>query len=288
MKIFNKSKGILLFYIFDIVLFLILALTFIPFAKNKRVALTSAALNPKYTEEVSQITIEVPSLNESESVSLKKYGSIWIGSDSKTNCVWPCDSSSVKNLLFVLSKTVKMYKKSEKSASWESLGVDEESAKKITLAASDGTVFSKLYYGSEDGILKRICLRSHGQDKTFETENAVSTYLTADAQFWADPYIFPQAVTELSKEESENFLRRGQIISFIPPDGSTPSHTLTKIFENEADITLKFYDNGNNSYSVTTKINSSPFTSSAEHEGISKLNYSFSISSWTYEKLLEQ
>ncbi len=287
MKIFSKSKGILFFYAFDILLLIIFAVSFIPFAKNRRVVVNSAALNPKYISDISKIVIEIPEMEKVNTVTLNKSGSIWTGIDSKTNTVWPCDETSVNNLLALVSKTVKMYKKSDKKESWETLGVDESNARKISFITNDGNIVSALYYGVEDGILKRISVRSREQTIVYDTENSVATYLTSEASFWADPFIYPEALTDLSRAQSQEFLRRGQIIKFEPETDRKPDYVYTKIFENEADITLSFFNNGNNTYSVLTKMNPSPFVKEEEEYALSKINYSFSVSSWTFDKLLE-
>lgn len=287
MKIFNKPKGILFFYAFDIVLFVVLGLTFIPMIKNKRTSVNSAVLNPKYVNQVKEITIEIPSAqndSQRESVHLEKIGECWIGSDTISGNTWPCDSQTVENMISILSKTVRMYNKSKNKSSWADLYVDEENAKIITVCGENGTQFSKLYYGMEDGILRKIAVRSEGKENVLQTENDISTYLNADASFWADPYLYPEIVTEYSRAQSETLLRRGKIISFNS-NGAEPDRTYIKAFENEATVYLKMYENSDNTYSVKVELEASPFASPDKMKAISKLHYSYSISTWTYDNL---
>lgn len=263
--------------------------------KHKSDYIKSVLLNPKYENIISSITIEVP---DTDNLVLKKAGNIWYaeqssGTDIEEKIIFPADRTTVENLIQRSVKLRKLYKKANSIKNHIKLNVSEETAKKLTFTADDGQILSELYFGSENNLTSGIYVRSSAKKDVFETEDDFSLYLNTQSYFYADPYIFPLAVTSFTKSEEASLLRHGTINGFTVNNEyikkNTPLNIFRKDFPDGSTVTLKIYrlsDDRQNQYTVVPSFEPSPKAGNEEKNIVKKFNYTYSITSWTYEKII--
>ena len=162
MKQLSRGKALLLFYSFDIILLVVLALSFLPFAKKEKgpQSQQSALLNPKYAQTVSKIVVSTPEHGIRSVVTLTKQSGIWTGTDSDSNdmFLWPADSKTVQNLIDYAIKVQNMYKKSDSARTWSLLHLMKKMPESSIFTALREKSFS--LFISEQWILLRAELRS--------------------------------------------------------------------------------------------------------------------------------
>lgn len=240
---------------------------------------TSALLNPKYKDTVTQIEI-----TDGPSLTLKKVGSLWIGQTDSAG-TWPVQKSTIENLITNATNIIKMYTKADNVRSWGTLHVTPESARKLVFMDTDGQIVSELYFGLENALTNRIAVRSGTRQTVYEVEQTIETYLTTDRSFWCDPYLYPQYVTGASDAAVQSVLRRGPLVD-VAPQQTAPAQILNQDFENGARVMLRLYPQpGGEQYLVSPRFISSPAASATEKAAIESFSYCYSMSSWTYQKL---
>lgn len=287
----NKIYKNILFFLFIFDIILIVLTCVIPFiSKPKQKVVESALLNPKYASSIQEIKIELPNANP---LVLTKYDDIWLGSittadNSQNTGTWPASVQTVNNVIEDATKVLTMYKKSDNSKSWKSLSIDETSAKRITFSNSDGEIVSELYFGSENNITNRICVRSGKSLTVYEIDNGITSFLTNEESFWCDPYLYPQVII---KESNTNALRHGKLIPMELSKGELCT-VKNNDFGNGTEINLAIYRgsqiNDETEYYVFPTIISSAAYTESEKLAIKRISYAYSISAWTYEKLMQQ
>jgi len=283
-----KFSFIHAFYLADLILVVILLLSFIPDFEKKNTYVDSSVLNARYVSGISKIEVSVIKDGRRDDVILDKVNGVWLGSASYDafKSVFPCDESTVNNMIDVASRIVRMYKKTNKEEHWEALGVDEANAARVYFYGEDGAICSELYYGITDPVTQRLCVRSKSSDYVYETENNIETYLNTSVSFWADPFLFPRCVTGYSRKESESLLRRGQI-SYSPLGNELKIlNNYSKTFENESKVNFTFYENIDGTIFVLPSFTVGPSVSQGVYDAVSKIRYSYTISRWTYEQLI--
>ncbi len=286
MKNKKKSHFILFLSVLDTGLLLLLLLSFLPFMNKKKIrAERTALLNPRNRGLVYQIVIS----NEEDTVILTHAGdTTWTGSSSAgdKSFVWPCHNQKVHNLLDESSEIIPAYKKSSSIKDWKSFSIDDVSSIKLAFYSSDGQLLSKLYFGKEDSLTHRLSVRSGSNNNVYEIESDISSFLTTDESFWADPYIFPDCITEKNKKTSDLALLRGRIENVTFQEGVSADYTVKKSFENGAEIVFSVYECDANFFIVPHLI-PGPAFSKLEINALQKINYRYSVSRWTYERLLQ-
>lgn len=293
----TDKKNYLLESFLVILILIFVTAVFVKSGKEKNAYIKTVLLNPKYENSISQITIDVPG---SEKLFLKKTGNIWYGeqysgTDESEKILWPADKNTVENLIKNSIKIKKLYKKTDLIKNHKKLNLTEESARKINFYSNDGQLLSEIYFGKENSLTSRIALRSSAKKDVYETEDDYSFYLNTQSYLYADPYIFPLAVTSFSKQEESSLLRHGIINGFTKDNerikNEIPVNTLRKDFADGSTVTLKIYslkENKQNQYTVVPYFKPSPAAGIEEMNIINKFNYTYSISSWTYEKIILQ
>ena len=291
MKIVSQKKGILIFYAFDLILVILFFIILIPFTKkNNPAEMESALINPDYVKDISSISITGFDTDGSKKgISFKKRGNIWTGSSSLSNYsfVWPCDSQTIENLIAVSSRVNKMYKVGESISSWKSFEVDEKNSICITFYDSDVSTLSSIYYGKDNPLNQRIAFRTWSKDAVYEVDDTILPYLNTDESFWCDPFIYPQCLTGYDRKTSESLLRRGQLANISPREGLTSDALIRHDFENGARIELACYHR-DDAYVVIPFFTAGPASSEGEKEVLNSLNYRYTISEWTFDKLLSE
>lgn len=264
--------------------------------KNSEVRpITTSMLNPKYADSIASIAIKTP--QSQKEITLTKTDSVWTGiaknDDDLQGVVWPVQLQTVNNLISISTKVAKMYIKSDSNSSWNTLSVTQDKASTIIFTGEDGQILSELYFGVINPITERISMRSAAKQTVYETDDVISVYLTTDVSFWADPYIYPQAVTGMSDNDSKSLLRHGQVVA-KPADNAFPCiKSILKEFDNSAAVSLSIYSTQNSTHNSTEFLViptfiASPTVTAHEKSAIAAYNYAYIISGWTEKKLVSE
>lgn len=293
MKYISTKKGMLIFLGFDLALLLILFVALLPFIRQKQAPDTqdSALLNPKYTSQVHSITLSMQDnsvdLFHRHKITLLNCEGTWVGSDSTNDSlIWPADNQSVQNLIALASTVTTMYKRSDRVTSWKDFDLEESDAFCLTFYGEADSVLSQLYFGREDTLTQRIALRTSSRGTVWDIPSDIMTYLTLNQSFWADPYIYPRLVTGLSDAESSSLLRRGLIQNALCQGNADT--TLSKDFGDGSGLRLSLFKQDDGSYLVNAVCVPGLADSEFRARTVRAVNYSYAISAWTYEHLMEE
>ncbi|MFA6937498.1 MAG: hypothetical protein WCQ67_04640 [Treponema sp.] len=302
----KKDKSIVFLQALLFVLVIIFAVCIIVKKNGSKVeSIETALVNPKYINNISEIEIRIPKDGnrsvpidktvttksvsiEYENILLSNHGTLWTGKSSEQDgAEWPVSKTTVENLIGSSTNIIKMYKKSDNIKNWQSLSVTESTAKTLIFKGKDGSYISQLYFGVENPITNRVSVRSAARQSVYEMDQSIMNFMTTQSSFWCDPYLYPQYVTGLNNSEISSFLRHGQI-SAVKEITEKPVQLVKKSFGNGAEVLLKIYKQTTNDYYVVPTFSSSVASGYQERNAISSLSYSYTISAWTYEKLIEE
>lgn len=294
-KIFGLAKRFSL----QIFLAALVALYFLSAPKTEK-AVTSALLNPKY--EPDQIELFEP---RKGSLVLKKTGAFWLGqmpldsaalnggaegaAGGENTLYFVCDNTVVNKMLCNLKSFLKLYEISDKKSAADSFGLRQDRAFLLKIRQKTQVV-SSLKFGSVDS-LGRIFLTADKNTKVWSTDSAtLAPYLTASADFWAAPEIFPKDLVGADKK-----YRHGKLAA-----GADGRPLLAAAF-NWSDASVKVYDAGDgNLYSAYflpktdgdywCRLEAVPAAQRPQEEkdAMKKLNAVFVVSAWTYSRAFEE
>jgi hypothetical protein len=154
--------------------------------RHKEKQIESALMNPKYENDVSEITIT----SGSHSVALERNNSgIWIGKSG--NRTFPAEQKTVSNMIQRLIKIRSMYKISDNPRQYNDLGLSENDSVSIEYKINSN-MSTIVYFGGQNYEQTRRYMRSQSSKTSYEIESDLDTYLTVSESFWADPYIIPR------------------------------------------------------------------------------------------------
>ena len=291
MKKLSQKQGYLIFFAFDALLLLLLLISFLPFFGKKTSSLqtqNSALLHPESKEKVKQITISNPNSELENQIRLEKYGDIWLGSNaaSRFTFFWPVDSQVLDGLFEKVCKVQSFSVLAEKVSSWKELGVEEKNAIRLTFYDENSNILSSVFFGHDDALNAKIAFRTWTHQTVYASDSEIQPYLTTDTAFWVDPFIFPQSVTEYSRTEAEKLLRHGQLENISPAGHLSADFSFHKDFENGAEANFSVYKK-DDAYIVLPTFKAGPAFSEKNAEAISKINYRYRISAWTFDSFSE-
>ncbi|HAM78883.1 MAG TPA: hypothetical protein DCP61_06875 [Treponema sp.] len=300
MKRLSAKQGVLIFYAFDAVLLIVLALAFLPLNKKKSLSsMDTALLNPNNVSAVAQIKISQPveqnaSLQKGmQTVRLFKKGRVWLGVDENSGLeklyVWPADGLNILALIEESAKIQKVFLASSKVSSWNDFCVDKDSASEVTFLDKDGAILSSLFFGKENKLSGRIYFRTWKSSEVYECSSAISSFLggAAGLSFWSDPFIYPQCLTEYSRQKSESLLRHGRLENIAPAAHLKPDFVYTKDFENGSVAKFSIYKK-DDSFIVIPLFIPGPAFSEEDKAAIASIDYRYSISPATLENLKKE
>ncbi|MCR5319326.1 MAG: DUF4340 domain-containing protein [Treponema sp.] len=300
MKRLSAKQGVLIFYAFDAVLVFVLALAFLPLNKKKSLSsMDTALLNPNNVSSVAQIKISQPVEQNSplqkdmQTVRLFKSGRVWLGIDESSGLenpfVWPADTSNVAGLIAEAAKIQKVFLASSKVTSWNDFCVDKDSASEVTFLDKDGAILSSLFFGKENKLSGRIYFRSWESGDVYECSSSFSSFLSGSASpsFWSDPFIYPQCVTEYSRQKSDSLLRHGHLEDISPAMHLKPDFVFSKDFENGSLAKFSIYKK-DEAFIVIPLFVPGPAFGDEEKKAVASINYRYSISPSTFEKLKKE
>ncbi|MBQ1833112.1 MAG: DUF4340 domain-containing protein [Treponema sp.] len=288
----KRKKGLFIFLCADIFLLLVFIITMMPFTKKTSApSVKSAVLNVNKIPEIASITFsENDEDGEMQKVTLEKNGGFWVGTDSSTGKKWPADNQNVATLLDKCSQIVNVYTAASTKDAWESFGLGEESAFKLGFYDGSGKIITEIFFGKSDYLTSRAAFRVHGKETVFQTDISIKSYLSASASFWADPFVYPQALTGYTRMKSESLLRHGALVDFNAA-GKQPDYTFRKDFENGSSARFLIYKSDMQSeslYNIVPFFIAGPSADADEKKAVESFNYAYTMSQWTLEKFSEE
>lgn len=299
MKRISAKQGVMIFYAFDAFLILILIFCFLPFnKKNKISSMNTALLNPNYVNDVQQIKLSYPDKaseypEAKTDLQLFKRGKLWFGIEESSGIakpyIWPADTSNVISLLEEASKVQKVFLASTKPSSWKDFELDKNASYEVSFSDKDGAILSSLFFGKQNGLSGRLYFRTWESSDVYECSSDISSFFNVNApvSFWSDPFIYPQCVTGYSRQKSESILRHGSIENIAPSKRLSPDFVYAKDFENGSSAKLSIYKK-DNAFIVIPVFIPGLALSEEEKDAIRNINYRYSISSLTLEKLQKE
>lgn len=293
----KRKKCLLIFLVADIVLLLAFIVTCLPFNKKTSSQSTrTALLNVNKVPDIARITLsKADGEGNVQSVVLSRVGSnagssFWTGRDTFTDTLWPADNQSVANLLNTCSQIVSVRTAAETVDAWSSFGLDEDCAFVLGFYDAAGGRISEILFGDSDYLTSRIAFRTSTGNKVLQMDVSIASYLTLSTSFWADPFVYPQAVTGYTRLDSESILRHGALLSFSRA-GHSPEYTFKKDFENGASARFLIYkgeSESENPYIVVPVFIPGDYLGAEEKKSVESFNYAYGMSQWTLEKFSEE
>lgn len=183
----------------------------------------SALLNPKYTEEVNEITLRFPDESLTGYSTADKTGqytgAVYVlrkSTDRQGTVFWTCTTSDgmsfpasatvAEQLIERASRTVSMAEISDSYTTWSALGLSDDTAINLSFScnANDGSskTFSSIYFGYENADGSLIYVRSDRKSTSWRISNDYSSYLRESPSLWADQRLLPivsQSETDASR-----------------------------------------------------------------------------------------
>lgn len=300
------------------ILIFALSLAFSKKDRNAAKSVESAILNPSHKSEVSLIEIET---GESGAITLKKQGDFWLlskeGEKGQTICTI-ADSKIINSLIENAAKIRKMYTISDKEADQDTFGLSDTVGTSISFLKNAENLCTKVHFGYEDSLKKRIYLRSYNNTSIYECENDFHQFLYAETNYWSEGEIFPEiknpvqislqinegSVGQPSKtitldEKSASFsikskallsLRHGKIWTETTINSENYISTLTVQDGSGRLAKLDFFKiqkGDDESYFYRKSIQPSPVDSQENIFAFYSEKAAYEISAWTYEKIIQ-
>ena len=282
---FLRKKTFLILDIILFSLFLIFAIRFSLGQKKQNTDIT--LLNPKYLPFVEKVSF----INQnSKDLILQKEEKSYLL--KKGELVAPCDSESYKKLLDVFSKAHRSTVISSSKEQAKKLGFNSENQLDLVFSSKEKDfVQLEIIHSKEKS--DRLYLRAKDSEKVYIIDSQEMYYLAdADFQSWADPLVFPLESLGLSgKIQSNNeFLakaRRGPVLESVYTPENEVLKTIDVFIGGGARAKISFYPVNFNDEDFYLAVPSF-YSDLADGNKLLPLNYSFTISSWTYERIIEE
>lgn len=260
--------------------FIVFCISFAATERMRPKPVESALLNPSARDKISLAIIQDSALH----IVLKSVNGKWLCESNGVTV--SADTKLVSSFLEKLSKIRKMYKISDRKDTMSELGLKDEDAKSVVLLDSEGKTAVKLCFGQENALTSRIAVASSGGKVSYETENDISSYLSADINFWAAPEIFfairNPSNLNLSDADLHTLLslRHGKILARanLPLDAEKAG-SVTLMGQYNASQRVDFYRNAANG------INEYYYIQEFFPDALD-FNALYEISEWTYSRIM--
>ncbi|MBQ2529983.1 MAG: hypothetical protein II584_00855 [Treponema sp.] len=287
----KRKRTLIIFLALDGLLLLAFVLTCLPWAKRtSEPGISSALLNVNRIPDVASITLSKADEDGTrQEIRLFKTGSFWSGTDSSTGTTWPADNQNAAKFLEVCSQIITVKKAASDRNSWKAFGVDGKSSFTVSFNDPDGKAVSEIIFGESDYLNSRIAFRTGSQETVYFMDISIESYLNLSTSFWADPFVYPQALTGYSRLKAESALRHGALTSFARHEKA--DYTFKKNFENGAAARFLIYgdaDDSDGSYTVVPEFIPGEHLEATEKETIKGYDYAYRMSRWTLEKFSEE
>lgn len=306
----NTDKNffrLLLILISLIVLFIISLIK--PDSAKKNTTMTTALVNTKY--DISKIII---SSNTSGELSLYNFVDFWGGRffNGSNYVYFPVDEDKIKSFL-ELSKQIQELDKIVSAKSKEQLDTYDVTENSLTVSYFDNTdnCVSKINFGAMNQTMDKIFLSTEKNMTVYAIDSKIAYYLECSVNFWADKNLIPQGISNgLNAFSIQNFdfnlngqgIKKASDVAFE----KFPSYRFSEIETNfeleDKELEIKITDGKGTSYTYNFfpaktingncyifNLNISPSIvfSDLQKDFIKKLNYSASISQWTFNSIKE-
>ena len=285
---------------------LLYALSFLADGRKPQ-TVTSALLNQSYAKKITRVELSAAT---GEAAVLEKTASFWTHEQDGL-CV-PVRSEYIDSLLGDAARVRLMTVIAGKKANYAAYGLDEDSAFFLAFIDNEGKTAAELYFGADDYTGQRVAVRSSAGPAIYWTEKEISLRLTAAREYWADTHVIPQFMagekwteeaatiqkitlalnqetTRVLNAPKENYsalasLRASRVVPRQPSDAAIVALMRVE-FSDGAALELRITSlggEGGEFAAVPAFTQSGVFHSGAE---LARLNYSFVISAWTYNRL---
>lgn len=183
-----------------IIMILLYLLSFVIEIKNNSVNfIRTAILNPSKADLLTDFELQ----QNDNFLKFYKLNGIWFC--EKNNISYPTDQNQVNKFINNLKKCIKMYKISYNNDDFV-LHFNNNSFISLTFLLSD---FEKskteILFGPCDFSNTKRIIKIMSSDSYFKTEDIFGSFLSADINFWIDPYIIPASFSE--KKEAKEISR---------------------------------------------------------------------------------
>ena len=315
---FTKNPKILIALTAFLTIMYLLSFTKSCSSSDKREKVKTALVNQKYLNSINSITLK----DATAEIILTKVDNFWtITKTTKSEkgplqlrVDIPVSTERINNFLNELTKIRSLYKISDKINKNSALGLNNGTEFHILYeysASQDSSNSHELIFGNQDFSLSSRYMMTGSNTQVYEIDGSLDIYLTTSVQSWAEPYIISKevistdiqtiTVTKNGDKISEKTVikkhdGKSQEVSKLLDlrHGGIP--TSDEILASYQEIPLLRLDieNGDKS-SVILKIN--PLANQentyyvealyCDSKGYQFYNSYSTISSWTYNKIIE-
>ncbi|WP_407399090.1 hypothetical protein [Treponema sp.] len=281
MKRLPTKKAFMLFYAFDIVLLIIVAVFLLPFSKNRNVqeSIKTALLDSALEKEITEIRIV--DRQKKYGITMYRMDDRWIGTDTESNntLYWPVNQQTMERFFKAVTTENIWTKKASNVTSWEKLGVDTENAVEVDLRI-DAKTAGAFFFGFMDDLTGDRFFRTSKESTVWSSQSSVENFIFGMlANNWADPYLVPPCISGMSPKDSESYLRRGELAYIKPGDHIQPIKTFKKYFESGNHAVYSFYEKDDQIVVIPEFYGD---------EYLRLLSYRYTISRWTYDKFIKE
>ena len=310
---YNKTLAVqILIFLFLTILFLI---SLKPSESRNKNMTKSALLNSKY--EISKISIFNKSTGQ---LDLIQYDSFWGGiyTNEEKSVYFPARKNIIDEFIDCSKKIIDLNKivslkssQKEIEKTYKTYALDEENQIALSFFDKSGQCISKIYFGAMNQSLDQIFIRTDKNLAVFSVDSKIADYLEIKPDFWCEPNLIPEGIFKSSAfSEIQNFSYRTDFSDFINASETAYdkflslrfSEIVTDFVPKEKTLELRLSDGTGTEYHAdffpartkngdcyifSLKITPSMLFSKDAGEFLKKINYSCSISQWTYSTIIE-
>jgi hypothetical protein len=149
----------------------------------------SALLNEKYKAGINKIKINFPDGYEFLFDKKKNISNDYEWMCSAGGITFSADNDTITKMLEVFCTTRNFIQLSDDFSSWNQFDLTDEQAVKVSFyesANGNDTLRSSLFFGRSTSDYSGVYVRNDRKPTVYRVEDNVSSYLTDNANFWAD------------------------------------------------------------------------------------------------------
>ena len=215
---YKKQFTVLSGIIAALAVIFILTIVFDPERRGSRSAAYSW-LEPGQNDRISGIIIT----KQDETITLARNGGKWFVSHEGKD--YPAKDPRVEDFIACLSKRAPYPVRSSNASAQARLGLSDEGATRVTVAAGAGLPLLSLLIGQPDITGQNVYLRKQGQNEVRSGEDIFSAYTGSSLSSWYNLRLFPES--ETGKLDASNVQR----LTVYPPageEGDLPAQIFTR------------------------------------------------------------
>jgi hypothetical protein len=143
-------------------------------------------LDSRFVGRVSRIVISTAGQN----MDLLKKDSQWFVSHN--NREYPARQLRVEDFLGIFTQRAAWPVRSSSAASHSHLGLDTETASRVTLYGENSALLD-LLFGAEDSTGREINVRKYGQNEVRSGDNTIASYISSSENSWYNLRLIPES-----------------------------------------------------------------------------------------------